>query len=254
MVNIFENFNIRNIIQVGLAALALNSTMDRAQRKNLIIDTDIFSDVDDAGALLIASTSKDVNLLAVNVNHPSRYSVLAVDAILAHYGLKDVGVGIRRPITDEHFFDSWYHKLGEYASKVAYNWPAGNLGRVAENAFHPVDLYRKVLSQQKDGSVTIASIGFLENLSALLNSTADTYSQLSGPELILKKVSELVVMGGDFPSGREYNFWGDDPLKAAHVVNNWPGRITYLGSDVGKRVMSGAQLTVEGPENDPVKA
>lgn len=91
-------------------------------------------------------------------------------------------------------------------------------------------------------------------LSALLNSTADTYSQLSGPELILKKVSELVVMGGDFPSGREYNFWGDDPLKAAHVVNNWPGRITYLGSDVGKRVMSGAQLTVEGPENDPVKA
>lgn len=46
MVNIFENFNIRNIIQVGLAALALNSTMDRAQRKNLIIDTDIFSDVE----------------------------------------------------------------------------------------------------------------------------------------------------------------------------------------------------------------
>lgn len=107
-----------------------------------------------------------MNLLAVNVNHPSRYSVLAVDAILAHYGLKDVGVGIRRPITDEHFFDSWYHKLGEYASKVAYNWPAGNLGRVAENAFHPVDLYRKVLSQQKDGSVTIASIGFLENVGA----------------------------------------------------------------------------------------
>ncbi|RFU30333.1 hypothetical protein B7463_g6011, partial [Scytalidium lignicola] len=253
--SLFENFSLRDVLQVGLAAFAFNNTLNNAHRKNLIIDTDIFSDVDDAGALLLASTSKDVNLLAVNVNHQSSYSALAVSAILAHYGLPKVPVGIRRPITDDTFFDSWYFGLGEYASKVAYHWSNGTLRwGEAEEAWEPVDLYRKVLAEQKDGSVTIASIGFLENLSALLNSTSDQYSTMSGPELIKAKVSELVIMGGGYPSGHEYNFWGDNPLNTAHVVNNWQGRITYLGSEVGENVMSGANLTIEGPENDPVKA
>ncbi|KAH8809171.1 inosine/uridine-preferring nucleoside hydrolase [Xylogone sp. PMI_703] len=253
--NLFENFNLRDVLHVGLAALALNGTLNTAHRKNLIIDTDIFSDVDDAGALLLASTSRDVNLLAVNVNYPSSYSALAVSAILAHYGLPKVPVGLRRPITDETFFDSWYYGVGEYASKVAYHWSNGTLKwGEAEKAWDPITLYRKALSEQKDGSVTIASIGFLENLSGLLNSTSDKYSSMSGPELVKAKVSELVIMGGGFPSGHEYNFWGNNPLNTAHVVNSWPGRITFLGSEAGENVMSGAKLTVEGPENDPVKA
>lgn len=77
---------------------------------------------------------------------------------------------------------------------------------------------------------------------------------MSGPELIAAKVSELVIMGGEYPSGREYNFWGDNPIATAHVVNNWKGRITYSGLELGVNVMSGASLTVEGPENDPVRA
>lgn len=77
---------------------------------------------------------------------------------------------------------------------------------------------------------------------------------MSGPELVTAKVTELVIMGGQYPSGREYNFWGDNPITTAHVVNDWPGHITYLGSNQGDNVMSGAPLTVEGPENDPVRA
>ena len=61
-------------------------------------------------------------------------------------------------------------------------------------------------------------------------------------------------MGGEYPSGREFNFWADNPARAAHVVNNWEGRITYSGAELGGRVYSGAALTVEGPENDPVRA
>lgn len=44
-------------------------------------------------------------------------------------------------------------------------------------------------------------------LSALLNSTADTYSNSSGRNLVSNKVSELIIMGGGYPSGYEYNFW-----------------------------------------------
>lgn len=77
---------------------------------------------------------------------------------------------------------------------------------------------------------------------------------MPGPELIAAKVAELVIMGGEYPSGREFNFWGDNPLTTAHVVNNWKGRITYSGAELGGNVFSGAPLTVEGSYNDPVGA
>jgi hypothetical protein len=107
-----------------------------------------------------------VNLLAVNVNHPSSYSVLAASAILAHYGHADVPVGARRPMTNDTFFDSWSYNLGEFASKVAYHHSGGSLpwGR-AEDAWDAVRLYRRCLAEAQDGSVTIASIGFFENVS-----------------------------------------------------------------------------------------
>ncbi|KAI1128550.1 inosine/uridine-preferring nucleoside hydrolase [Nemania abortiva] len=221
--------------------------------KNLIIDTDLFSDVDDAGALLLAATSPHANLLAVNINYPSTYSALAASAILAHYGQSEVPIGILRPLTNDTFVDSWYHKLGEYAKKVADRWPEGSLPRGhAEDAWDPVALYRKVLAEAEDVSVTIASIGFFENLSGLLNSTADSYSDLSGRELVARKVSELVIMGGDYPYGHSYNFWGSNASLAAHVVNTWEGRMVFVGGDVGKNVKSGGPLMAMGPDMDPV--
>ncbi|KAK1954729.1 hypothetical protein LY78DRAFT_686728 [Colletotrichum sublineola] len=54
-------------------------------RKNIIVDTDLFSDCDDAGALLLVATSPDVNLLGVNINLESSFLVLAALAILDYY-------------------------------------------------------------------------------------------------------------------------------------------------------------------------
>jgi hypothetical protein len=106
-----------------------------------------------------------VNLLAVNVNYPSSYSALAASAILAHYGHPHVPIGIPRPLTNATFFDAWFFELGEYASKVAFHFSGGSLpwGH-AEDAWDPVALYRKSLAGVEDGSVTIVSIGFLDNV------------------------------------------------------------------------------------------
>jgi hypothetical protein len=95
-------------------------------------------------------------------------------------------------------------------------------------------------------------------LSALLNSTADTYSPLSGRQLVARKVSELVVMGGGYPSGkRSWNFRGSKNASlAAHAIDSWPegGRVTFLGDDVGKKVLSGKPLmNTQGLEGDPVR-
>ncbi len=71
-----------------------------------------------------------------------------------------------------------------------------------------VDVYRQTLAAAPDQSVTIISVGFLVNLADLLQSPADSFSPLTGVELVRKKVKELVVMGGHFPrgDGAEYNF------------------------------------------------
>ncbi|EEY24100.1 inosine/uridine-preferring nucleoside hydrolase [Verticillium alfalfae VaMs.102] len=226
-----------------------------AARKNLILDTDLFSDCDDAAALLLAATSPDIRLLAVNVNSPSLYSTIATSAILAHYGQANIPIGARRPQTNDTFFDSWGFEFGEFTSKIAYHWSGGSLpwGQ-AHRAWDPVDLYRKTLAASEDGSVTVVSLGFFANLAALLDSPADGYSELTGPELLSAKVSELVIMGGVYPSGREFNFWGDDPLATAHVVNDFTGRMVFSGFELGQNVTSGLRLMANGPVGDPVRA
>lgn len=59
-------------------------------------------------------------------------------------------------------------------------------------------------------------------------------------------------MGGGYPSGRSWNFWGSDPNLAAHVISTWEGRIVYVGDDVGKYVKTGGLLMTSGPATDPV--
>jgi len=199
-----------------------------------------------------------VNLLAVNINYPSSYSALAASAILSHYGRREVPIGIVRPISNETFIDTWSFELGEFTTKVAYHWRceedcAVRWGHV-DDAWDPVALYRKTLSEAADGSVTIASIGFLNNLSGLLNSSGDSYSELTGAELVERKVAELVLMGGGYPSGHEFNFWGYDPSATAHVINNWKGPLVFSGSELGGNVTSGDGLMARGPASDPVRA
>lgn len=61
-------------------------------------------------------------------------------------------------------------------------------------------------------------------------------------------------MGGGYPSGHSFNFWGSNASLAAHVVNTWKGRVVYIGDDIGEQVRSGGPLMAEGPMDDPVRA
>lgn len=60
-------------------------------------------------------------------------------------------------------------------------------------------------------------------------------------------------MGGGYPSGYSWNFWGSDPGLAAHAINTWEGRITFTGEDVGRDVKTGSSIMFKGPEDDPVR-
>ncbi len=69
-------------------------------------------------------------------------------------------------------------------------------------------LYRKLLAEQPDHSVSIVSTGFVTALAQLLESEGDGYSPLNGVELVRQKVKCAYVMGGVFSEEVEpdYNF------------------------------------------------
>lgn len=147
-----------------------------------------------------------------------------------------------------------YYSLGEYASKIAHNWPHSINDSSATPS--PVELYRSILSSAEDKSVTLISLGFLTNLAVLLSSVPDGITSLAGPPLISAKVKELVIMGGKYPLGWEFNFAGDDPTSTSNVVNNWPPDvpITYSGLELGENIFSGEGLANTAPPDSPVLA
>jgi len=79
---------------------------------------------------------------------------------------------------------------------------------------------RKTLAQQEDSSVVISSIGMTTNMRDLVLSEPDSFSPLSGHDLIAKKVKLAVWMDGG------YNFGC-----AAHENKT----VGYLGDDQGCR-------------------
>ncbi|MEO6923106.1 MAG: hypothetical protein ABI142_04720 [Bryocella sp.] len=95
-------------------------------------------------------------------------------------------------------------------------WTKGLIARFAPSdnrTKYPdcASLYRKTLVAVKDHSVAIAATGFPTCLNQLLATKADKISALSGADLVKQKVSLLSVMGGKYPSGKEWNFTSDAP-------------------------------------------
>jgi inosine-uridine nucleoside N-ribohydrolase len=115
-----------------------------------------------------------------------------------------------------------------------------------------VKVYRRILAEQPDNSVTIITVGFLTNLKNLLQSGPDDISPLTGIQLIEKKVSNLVSMAGGFPEGREFNVF-IDPAASKYVFGNWPGEVIFTGFEIGKEILTGLRVMEMPIMKSPVK-
>lgn len=202
---------------------------------SLIFETDMGNDIDDAIALDMIYKyveSGDVNLLAVCLNKGGQSPAEYVDIMNTWYGHPEIPIGICH-----HAMQNENHG---YAAHVAgMKDDAGNplfARTVADVNALPdaVELYRQILSSQPDHSVTIASVGFSTNLVLLLESQADSWSPLSGKELVAKKVKLLSVMAGGFTEEHrpEYNVL-IDILSASKVFTEWPGELVFSPWEVG---------------------
>ncbi len=209
-----------------------SSLILQAQPK-IIFDTDIGGDADDLGALAMLHNyvkSGDCELLAIMNWGTDEFAVPAIDAINRFYLHPDIPIGTRKDgITTS---DLQYNKViaDNFEYTLTYN-----------DVPDATDLYRKILASADDSSITIIAVGPLLNIQRLIQSQPDSFSPLTGAELISEKVKEFSIMGGKFPKGEnEWNFNGNMPGVTKFVIENLDVPIVFSGFELGEQIKTGA--------------
>ncbi len=241
----------RNLL-LGMIALAVASAAGAADIPNVIFDTDMWSDIDDALALAMLHTLQDrheAKLVAVTVSTGSPWCASYVDLVDSFYGHPRIPVGLvhdgvpfqafQEKFPDTHWPPTRYTEI--IAQRKAANGAPLYPHHLVDGAKAPeaVSLLRKTLAAQPDGSVVMIATGYLTNLARLLDSKADAASPLDGRALIARKVRLLSVMAGNFgqtaalPKGApEFNIVVD--IEAARkVYAGWPTPIVDSGYEIG---------------------
>lgn len=230
---------------LSLLALILSiSCTENTTQPKIIFDTDFGGDADDLGALAMLNHFKnkgEADILAIMCWNVEKYAVSAIDAVNTYYGNPNIPIGRR---TGEPHETPWNH------SKVI----ADNLAHDADydNVPEATQLYRKLLSESRDGSLVIITVGPLMNIKKLIDSKPDGYSSMNGLDLINAKVKEFVVMGGNFPSGKdEWNFNGDMPGVTKYVLDKITLPITFSGAELGASLKTG-EVFNQLPKDSPL--
>lgn len=217
----------------------------------VIIDTDMFSDADDVGALAVAfglQLEGEARVAAVTVNtRTSRPAVSdnswrCVAAIAQFYGAGEVPIGSDTPLH------------GTETNTVDFAGPCADLASPSTPAPDAaVPVLRRALAGQPDHSTVVVGIGYLENLAALLASPPDGISPLGGEQLVAQKVRCLVAMAGRYPSGSgETNLVGNVAAARA-VATDWPTPVVWSGTEVGDAVHTGNTISGVHPASSPVR-
>lgn len=203
-------------------------------------------DVAAAAILHALADAEQVEILAMGVVSLHPYSPACLDAINTYYGRGDIPIGVYKG-------SKLAQQGSPYAKAVAERCP--NDTGLSSQAPDVMQVYRKVLSGQPDGKVTMIAVGQMNNLVDLLASPPDKYSSLSGRELVQRKVGVLFVMGPYFNERNEYqrayNFVSS-PKAARELVNNWPTKIKFGEGNLGHRHFIGSRLR-ETPAANPAR-
>lgn len=221
--------------------------ISRVQQVSLILDTDIGPDYDDVGAMAVMHALADrgeVKPLAVIASNKNALVVPTIEILNTYFGRADLPVAAPKgKAPDMGASQQWPEMLvAKYPHKI----------KSSADAPDAVETYRKILASQPDQSVTIATIGFLTNLSNLMESQPDKISGLSGMDLIKRKVKQVVSMAGAFPGGREFNVFIDS-VASENVFSKWPTEIIFSGFEIGKEIKTGVRVVVNEDLKSPVK-
>ena len=228
-------------------------------REIIILDTDMDTDCDDAGALAVLhalADRGDVEIAGVVCDVGNPWAAACIAAINRSCGRPEIPVGVSsRPYEENPPYCAHYRRTA--ASGTIYNEAAAKMsGVIPGQGFAPsegVALYRWLLAAAEDRSVTVCAIGLLTVLADLLRSGPCWVSPLSGRELVSRKVKRLITMAeAAFPEGKDCFNWEMDRESAAIVLNFWPSRLTV--NALGREVLTGGRICACLPEHNPVAA
>ncbi len=230
--------------------LFMSLAVASAQRMNVIFETDMGNDVDDALAIDMLykyHRSRKIDFMAVMLNKEGEYPQRFIDLLNRWYGCKRIPIGVlsRKNNTSKagvKYFTEYVCSLKDEKGRPLYK----QLPQGYDDWKDAVKLYRELLSKAKDSSVTIISVGFSTNLAALMESAGDEFSSLNGRELVAKKVNRLVVMAGHMenPNYREFNV-KEDVSSCQKVYNEWPTPIYTSPFELGLRILYPARSIKE---------
>lgn len=217
-----------------------------------ILDTDIGSDCDDAGAIGVLHSLERIGeckALAMTSCLSRESAPACINAINRYYGKGDIPIGrlpfegynpeeIKHPYTDiiQQEFVSSFPKGSECESSIA--------------------LIRRTLAESVR-PIALCAIGTLTNIRFLLESQPDDISPLNGTELVREKVYCLYAMCGDFSEQHlnnvpEFNIRCDIE-SAQYVFRHFPAKIEILPFEIGRRIYAGALLLQNGKKENPVR-
>lgn len=222
---------MQRIILLLLFTVLFSNTFAQAPLP-VILDADMDSDVDDVGALAMLHAYEragKARILGVIVTSDEAHSAVCTDAINTYYGRGDIPIGVSQRDSLKSF--------SKYTRRIAEEFPHSLTSPAA--AEDGTALYRRLLANAADGSVVIITIGHLTSLSRLLDSAPDAISPLNGQELVKRKVKRWSCMGGQYPQGKEANFYRPDPASTVNSLAKWTLPVTFAGWELGNQLVSG---------------
>ena len=229
---------MNRFFSVLLSAIVITTSIScshKCDKLNIIFETDIGNDIDDALALdMLYKYHKDgkINFKAVMLNKCAPAPAEYMDIMNTWYGHPDMPVGIVRNGTDDirGTYTQQVVDLKDKDGTPMFERSRGNYNEYPDAHI----LYRQILAGLPDKSVVIPSVGFSTNLARLLDTPADDYSPLTGKELVARKVKLLVAMAGHGADScfREYNVMRDVP-SAKKVLEQWPTPIVISPFELG---------------------
>lgn len=191
----------------------------------IIYDTDLGVDSDDLMDLTLLHNlmnNGDCELIGVCASTSDTWSSGALGAINTSFARPNIPVGAR---TSGFVYANDIY--GGAIIAVNSRWTG-----TVQNA---TTLYRTLLAAADDNSVTIIAAGPMGNISDLLNSSADGISALNGVQLTRKKVREMVIPAGVYPSSaspHSHNF-AVDPTTANNMAATATCPMVFVDDNIG---------------------
>ncbi|MBE6674530.1 MAG: hypothetical protein E7596_05440, partial [Ruminococcaceae bacterium] len=211
--------------------------MERMTRmRTFILGTDWGEDSDDCVAVRIlarAHKKGEIKMLGMGINTLTEYSAPSLYRFLEKEGVSDIPVSVDKSCPHQIEYVTYQKRL------------AAEINKTNDDFEDAVRMYRRLICES-DGNVEILEVGFLQVICGALMSQPDDISEKSGIELFREKAKKIWIMGGTWnvQGGREYNLCKYQFARdASHAfVSNCPCPITFLGWEIGSRLITGDKL------------